>query len=326
MSDIKIISGVANTNCPLCGLESDDVLAHELRRGEGEVHYCIDCDYGFLATNSIIDTKAYYESEYRKEYSHTAKAAATSPTEMFKIYSGFQENRLPFIKPVLTPGSKVLEVGAGAGQFLTHIKSAVETVHAIELDKQCCTFLKDEIGIEADTEFLENSRFANEKYDVVCAFQVMEHVEDPVAFLKSLKKVTRPNGEVFIEVPNLRDALLSVWDVQSHRKFFYHSAHLHYFTEKTLSKIAQKAGFDIADVEINYTQDYNLLNHLHWIMNDGPQENCLVGMSEVSLAGKDNKMAEWLSTEMQALNKRYVEQLVLSKRTSNMIMRLKNES
>ena len=49
-------------------------------------------------------------------------------------------------------------------------------------------------------------------------------------------------------------------------------------------------------------------------------------MSEVSLAGKDNNMAEWLSTEMQALNKRYVEQLVLSKRTSNMIMRLKNES
>ncbi len=325
MTDKKITLGLANTNCPLCGLESDDVLAQELRRGEGKVLYCIDCDYGFLATNSIADTKAYYDNEYRKEYSHTAEAAATSPSEMFEIYSGFQGNRLPFIKPLLKANSKVLEVGASAGQFLTHILHDVETVHAIELDRECCSFLKDEIGIEADSEFLENSRFANEKYDVVCAFQVMEHVEDPVNFLKSLKKVTRPRGEVFIEVPNLRDALLSVWDVQSHRKFFYHSAHLHYFTEKTLSKIAQKAGFDVANVEINYTQDYNLLNHLHWVMNDGPQENCLLGMSEVSLNGKDNDISEWLSAEMHALNKRYVERLVASKQTSNMIMRLKNE-
>ena len=117
MTDYKIILGLANTNCPLCGLESNDVLAHELRRGEGKVLYCIDCDYSFLATNSIMDTKAYYDSEYRKEYSHTAEAAATSPTEMFKIYSGFQENRLPFIKPVLTPCSKVLEVAPAPANF-----------------------------------------------------------------------------------------------------------------------------------------------------------------------------------------------------------------
>ena len=60
-------------------------------------------------------------------------------------------------------------------------------------------------------------------------------------------------------------------------------------------------------------------------MNDGPQENCLLGMSEVSLNGKDNDISEWLSAEMHALNKRYVERLVASKQTSNMIMRLKNE-
>jgi len=325
MIDSKIITGLANTNCPLCGLESDQILAHELRRGEGKVLYCIDCDYGFLATNSIADTKAYYDNEYRKEYSHTSKASATSPSEMFEIYSRFQGNRLSFIKPVLTPNSKVLEVGAGAGQFLTHIKSDVKTSHAIELDKECCTFLENKIGIEADSEFLENSRFADEKYDVVCAFQVMEHVEDPIAFLKSLKKVTRPNGEIFIEVPNLRDALLSVWDVPSHRKFFYHSAHLHYFTENILKKIAQNVGFNIENIEINYTQDYNLLNHLHWIMNDGPQDNCMVGMSNVHLNGIDDEIPDWLSEELKLLNGKYIDRLIANKQTSNILVKLKND-
>ena len=270
----KIISNLSTTHCPLCGLESDHIIAHELRRGEGKVLYCGECDYGFLATQSMTDTKAYYESEYRKEYSHLAEAAPTSPREIFEIYTKFQENRLPFIQHLLKFDTKVLEVGASAGQFLTHIMHDVETIHAIELDKECCNFLKDVLGIEADSTFLENSKFADEEYDVVCTFQVMEHVDDPVAFVKSLKNVTRPNGEIFIEVPNLRDALLSVWDVQSHQKFFYHSAHLHYFTEKTLVKIAQEAGFDVDSVEVNYTQDYNLLNHLHWVMNDGPKAAC----------------------------------------------------
>ena len=91
-------------------------------------------------------------------------------------------------------------------------------------------------------------------------------------------------------------------------------------------KIAQEAGFDIDFVEVNYTQDYNILNHLHWAMNDVPQESCLLGMSEIRLNGKDNSISEWLSSEMQDLNKRYVEKLILSKKTSNMIMRLKNAS
>ena len=79
-------------------------------------------------------------------------------------------------------------------------------------------------------------------------------------------------------------------------------------------------------MEVNYTQDYNLLNHLHWVMNDGPQESCLLGMSEIRFNGKDKSIAEWLSLEVQDLNKRYVEKLILSKKTSNMIMRLKNAS
>ena len=153
----------------------------------------------------------------------------------------------------------------------------------------------------------------------------MEHVEDPIAFLKTLKKVTRPGGEIFIEVPNLRDPLLSVWDVQSHKKFFYHSAHLHYFTENTLIKIAQKAGFNIANIEINFTQDYNLLNHLHWVMNDVPQENCLVGMSEVHLNGIDDIIPGWLSEELKLLNGKYIERLVANKKTSNILLKLKND-
>lgn len=313
-----------HANCPLCGVSVNQVLAPELRRGKGRVLYCSPCDHGFLAENLIQDTKAYYDGEYRREYSHNAEVASTNAREIFEVYSQFQSDRLRIICPELKLDSKVLEVGASAGQFLSHIKNSVASIHAIELDRACCKFLNEVIGVECEAEFLENSRFVDERYDVICAFQVMEHVEDPVVFLNTLKRVARPGATIFIEVPNLRDPLLSVWDVPTYRKFFYHSAHLQYFTESSLRQVADKAGFAAENVEVRFTQDYNLLNHLHWIMNNGPQSNCLVGLSEVRLHGSDNEMSNWLSGELKALNQRYVDRLVASKHTSNMLLRLKN--
>jgi 2-polyprenyl-3-methyl-5-hydroxy-6-metoxy-1,4-benzoquinol methylase len=316
---------VPPATCPLCGVVANQVLAPELRRGKGKVFYCSTCDHGFLAENLIQDTKAYYDGEYRQEYSHNADAATTNAREIFEIYSQFQADRMRIIEPELNTDSTVLEVGASAGQFVSHIKSRVAKVHAIELDSACCKFLNEIIGVECDANFLENSRFVNERYDIICAFQVMEHVEDPVAFLNTLKRVARPGATIFIEVPNLRDPLLSVWDVPTYRKFFYHSAHLHYFTEKSVRQVAGKAGFTDVNMEVIFTQDYNLLNHLHWMMNDGPQANCLVGLSEVRLKGPDDEMSNWLSEEMMALNQRYIDRLVEKKHTSNMLLRLKND-
>lgn len=316
---------VWQATCPLCNVMTNRVLAPELRRGKGRVLYCSECDHGFLAENLIRDTKAYYDGEYRQEYSHNADGATTNPREIFEIYSRFQAPRLKIIEPELNKKSSILEVGASAGQFLSHIKNRVAKIHAIELDSACCNFLRDIIGVECDAEFLENSRFANESYDVICAFQVMEHVEDPVDFIKSLKKVAGPAATIFIEVPNLRDPLLSVWDVKSYRKFFYHSAHLHYFTEKSLRQVAAKAGFTYDSIEVIFTQDYNLLNHLHWVMNDEPQANCLVGLSQVRLNGLDDEVSNWLSEELMELNRIYIDRLVEKKLTSNMLLRLKND-
>ncbi len=325
MTEHALPTSASAISCPLCGDDASGVLAPELRRGAGEVYYCDKCDHGFLAECLVGDPKAYYKGTYRQEYSHHAEVAATSARELFDVYRQFQSHRLADILPVLGPESRLLEVGASAGQFLVHVKDKVAIVNAIELDSACCEFLRQEHCIEAESDYLENTRFANEQYDVVCAFQVMEHVEDPVAFLQTLNKATRPGGAIFVEVPNLRDPLLSVWDVPTYRKFFYHSAHLHYFTEASLRQVAQRAGFAEKSMEIGFTQDYNLLNHLHWIMNDGPQANCLVGLSDICFTGADPEMAGWLGREMADLHKRYVERLVASKRTSNMILKLRNE-
>lgn len=322
---INYVNSEMPAHCPLCSRATHKVITNKLRRGAGTVHYCASCDHGFLTENIIKDAKTYYDEEYRSTYSHNAVSSRTDAEEIFNIYSQFQNQRLNVISPQLRPDHKLLEVGASAGQFIFHVRDKVDCVHAIELDTECCEFLRREIGIDCESNYLERSKYFHERYDIVCSFQVLEHVEDPVEFIRNLKRVMAPGAKAFIEVPNLRDPLLSVWDIPNYKSFYYHTAHLQYFTEASLLKVAGLAGFSPEKSGVVFTQDYNLLNHLHWIMNDQPQSDCLVGLSEVKLQGHDSKIDKWLSSELSLLNKRYIGKLVDTKRTSNILLCVEND-
>lgn len=217
---MKIIENSRYEDCTLCGLPANKVLSSELRRGQGLVYYCDVCEHGFLVPMEDFNEKQYYADSYRQEYSHNAEPARTNAREIFDTYQGYQRDRLAIISPYLRDDLSLLEVGASSGQFLCNIKNQVALVNAIELDRDCCSFMQQELGIDADFEFLGSSKFAHKTYDVVCAFQVMEHVVNPVLFLKDLMKAAKKGGTIFVEVPNLDDPLLSVWDIAPYRKFF----------------------------------------------------------------------------------------------------------
>lgn len=310
------------SRCPICNGLTTKIISNEIRRGEGEVGYCENCEHGFLSKHPISDLKAYYGEGYREEYSHNAEPAPISPQELHSVYKNYQVDRLQKILPFLNDNSNFLEIGASAGQFISHIINRVNTVSAVELDQACCQFLKSKFGIEVESEYLEDSRFFKEKYDVVCSFQVIEHTEDPVKFLKSIKSVTHEKSVIFIEAPNLHDPLISIWGVPAYQKFYYHNAHLHYFTEASLKKIALESGFNINQIEVGYTQDYNILNHLHWIMNNSPQSDCHVGLSKINIQGLDSEITSWINLEMRALNERYIQMLINKKSTSNLLMKI----
>lgn len=106
----------------------------------------------------------------------------------------------------------VLEIGAGRGLFAQEIAPASYTglefsPVAIELAAQS--------GIRLLPETVERHAHDNaERYDIVCAFQVLEHVAAPRGFIDAAVKCLRPGGKLMLSVPAQDSfAAFAYWDV-----------------------------------------------------------------------------------------------------------------
>lgn len=291
--------------CPLCRSTTDRVLATKLRRGTGTVFHCAGCDLGFLVGESDPER---YSGAYRTEVSDRAGGGPIAPQEVFDAYRLYQGDRLRLVGPHLRPDSSVLEIGAGSGQFIHHLKDRCGRRCAIEPDPESRAFMA---GMGIETEFEKDAKF-----DLVCAFQVLEHVTDPVASLRDVRDVLKPGGVAIIEVPNLHDPLRSVWANEAYEQFFWHSDHRFYFSSRSFGIAKALAGFAPGDAELYFLQDYGLLNHLHWHITGKPQATCHEGFAPVSVR-TGHIITDWLTDQLGFLQAEYVERLKKAGLTAN---------
>lgn len=115
---------------------------------------------------------------------------------------------------LLKNGLRILNVGCGPGRSSQYLSQFGE-VTSIEYDKHCCEFASELTGLNIMHGSITELPFENESFDLVCAFDVIEHVEDDALAVSELKRVTKAGANVLITVP----AFMSLWshhDVINH--------------------------------------------------------------------------------------------------------------
>lgn len=307
--------------CQICNNNTNEIIANELRDGtKMDVYFCRKCEVAFLENAGMNqeELKKFYETEYRKI--GTPKVGEkTSPSEIFDIYSKFQTNRIPLIKPHLKKNYKLLEIGCSAGMFLYNIKPYVGQIMGLDFDKSSGEFAAKKCKCPIYSDGIDKINIPPNSLDAVCAFQTLEHVTDPENFMRTIGQYLKPKGLVAIEVPNLYDCLPHVYDLPNHRKFFFHKHHIWYFTEKSLLKLMKKSGFV---GKIFHTQDYNILNHMHWIEHDAPAPDCIKGLSKPKFYirdGVNSKIKNDLNEFIEKIDLAYKKKLSELKITSNIM-------
>lgn len=114
-------------------------------------------------------------------------------------------NRVSKIVATGTP-LKILNVGVATGHTSTLLTKYGEVI-SVESDEECCVFVKEKLNIDVIHASVTNLPFKDGEFDLVCAFDVIEHVEDDILAVKELKRVCKNGGNVVVSVP----ALMMLW-------------------------------------------------------------------------------------------------------------------
>jgi predicted TPR repeat methyltransferase len=98
-----------------------------------------------------------------------------------------------------------------------------------------------DLAVGARVEELELTDLGGERFDIIIAADVLEHLVDPWTQLSRWREWIRGDGELAISVPNLRDARL-VWGLAVHGGVMDRT-HLRWFTSSSLRADLREAGW-----------------------------------------------------------------------------------
>lgn len=163
-----------------------------------------------------------------------------------------------------TRGRTMLDVGCGYGFFLGQAKLRGWMVSGIELSAEAAQYAQQQnisVGTyvggpavyvgnwaDGDDRLLYILPPADLHFDVISALWLMEHLPDPMAFLRWCRAHLYDAGALLLIVPNDFSAAQWAANEQVRKPFWWiHHTHLNYFTWATLSNLLGRAGFRIVN-------------------------------------------------------------------------------
>lgn len=219
-----------DTQCPLCKSKSVKPYYGDDQR----ILKCHSCGALFLSPDLVHKSAPYYE----EGQNYTRVLHDKSRLAFIKSNA---RNILSFIVSFIDPrGKRLLDIGAHTGIFVREAIQVGFNAEGVELNSSAVRWAKDQnIPITQSDIFNFNP---NHSFDVVSIFHVLEHLDDPVRALKKIRDMIVPDGYLAIEVPN-SDSYLAKKEGLSWK--FIALEHLHYFSEKTLTRLLEDNGFKI---------------------------------------------------------------------------------
>jgi len=169
----------------------------------------------------------------------------------------FGKERISILKKYKKTGT-LLDFGCGSGWFLEIAKKYYNS-YGIEYSDQLREVLDKNYQIKAFKDFSNLPK--NLKFDIITAFDVIEHVENPILFLRMVKKRLKKNGIALIYTPN-KDSIGFNY-LKFYNNLLCPPSHLFYFSEDNFRYMCKKTNFKLVSHEtkgLDFGDIYAFLN------------------------------------------------------------------
>lgn len=237
--------------CPLCG--AADAPVRHLIRGrvldhEFSIRECPHCSLFFTSPRlSSESLQRYYDSEAVEDLKDTLRIPshhtfdaiglernardAVSLWRVVQRRDGRPASNLPTL----------LDVGCGFGQFLK-VVAPLSIATGIEISEFCVARARAQVGSAASVRhaFLCDLIATGEQFDIVTAFEVVEHLTDPAAFFREVRQVLKPGGIFYYSTGNVQGKIArrtgATWE------YWAPEEHLLFYSPSTMTRFLTEAG------------------------------------------------------------------------------------
>ncbi len=184
----------------------------------------------------------------------------SSPGLAFKVKAVLDGTRIKKLSKHVHKNGRLLDIGCASGAILDIAKAYCTNFNVFEgLDiSKTAARISIKKGYKVYISTAELASLPDNYYDLILMFQVIEHLHNPNAVLKKLRRSLRPGGKIIIETPNLdcfdRKIFGGFWEG-------YHiPRHFNIWTIEGMNKTLEKAGYSSVKSSL-------LSKPVHWTMS-----------------------------------------------------------
>lgn len=247
---------MSHTECPLCSSTRIELL--ESIAGESlRKLYSSIVDVGGLSSNLWRDCAYLLCKNCDLRFFEPAVCGDEKFYNTLQTYPWYyqdEKNEFEMAAAHLKPGMSVLDVGAGKGVFKQYATGCEYT--GLEFSEEAQKYASKR-GVTIERKFIED--FAAERphsMDVVCSFQVLEHVSRPGSYLRACVDALKPGGKLIISVPAFDGftgmAINSTLNLPPH--------HVSRWSNQSLEFVASLYNLKLVSLEIERIQPIHVVN------------------------------------------------------------------
>lgn len=205
---------------------------------------CTDC--GVRVTQDAPTASAvspYYQFEEYISHTNTTKGLINKMYQLVRKFTLRQKRKL-IEKNSGTRAGHLLDLGSGTGAFAATMQKAGWQVTALEPDAGARQVASQQFGVQA----MDSTRFyelPEASFDVITLWHVLEHMHDLTKVMQQLQKLLKPQGMLFIAVPNYtsHDAVT----FKNHWAAYDVPRHLYHFSPPSMQQLLSSNRLAVTD-------------------------------------------------------------------------------
>ncbi len=205
---------------------------------------CAGCGLAFVSNPpDAKQVAAFYDGDLAADYHRDLRQPGSRASVRMDALA---RRHLVFVKSTIRSG-KLVDIGCATGDFVAAARQAGFDASGIELSGESARFAREVRGLPVMQGTVQDCSAAPGSLDVVTAFDVLEHIPDPMAELDHYRQRLKPGGWLFLSTPNIDGLFPRLSLGLAHRlNYWPHPEpphHLFQFSVITLRRMLEASGF-----------------------------------------------------------------------------------